>query len=122
MGDRLFFSSADGSHGWELWQTDGTAAGTVLVKDIYPGARGSTPRSRTRLTVLAHLLFFAATDPAHGPELWTSNGSTAGTRVLADINPGKSGSFPTGPTVVDGGLFFQAREPTDGAELWRAVP
>jgi ELWxxDGT repeat protein len=36
VGDTLYFAADDGSHGTELWRTDGTRAGTWLVKDINP--------------------------------------------------------------------------------------
>ena len=43
MNGTLFFAANDGMHGVELWKSDGTAAGTVLVKDINPGSGGSDP-------------------------------------------------------------------------------
>ena len=41
VGQTLFFSAVDGASGRELWKSDGTEAGTVLVKDINPGSAGS---------------------------------------------------------------------------------
>ncbi len=62
-----FFAANDGINGPELWMTDGTTGGTVLVKDIYPGSYGSGPRY---LTVYSGRLFFSAEDATHGEELW----------------------------------------------------
>lgn len=39
--------ATDADHGAELWRTDGTGPGTVMVKDIYPGERGGAPVSLT---------------------------------------------------------------------------
>src|SRR6185295_10658417 len=46
-GGTLFFTASDAATGNELWKSDGTAAGTMLVKDINPGAASSGPASLT---------------------------------------------------------------------------
>ena len=75
----LFFNAGDSAHGNELWESNGTPAGTVLVRDIAPGATGSGP---SNLVNLNGLLLFAANDNIHGPELWRSNGTLLGTVPL----------------------------------------
>ena len=34
MGGILYFAADDGIHGWEPWRSDGTVAGTYMVKDV----------------------------------------------------------------------------------------
>ncbi len=62
----LFFKATDGSSGSELWKSDGTATGTVMVKDINPGG-GSDPRYFTDLN---GAVVFQANDGTNGTELW----------------------------------------------------
>src|SRR5262245_62031164 len=94
----LFFAADDGVNGQELWKSDGTAAGTIMVKDIRPGANGSFPEN---LTAVGNTLFFAADDGVNGTELWKSDGTAAGTILVKDINPGSDtfgmphSSFPS---------------------------
>jgi ELWxxDGT repeat protein len=56
----------DGVHGWELWKSNGRSAGTVRVRDIRTGAKGSSPRA---LVSVSTTVFFTADDGAHGSEL-----------------------------------------------------
>jgi ELWxxDGT repeat protein len=121
-----FFAANDGTHGKELWKSNGTTAGTVLVKDINVGTQGSYIRSSypAYLTNVNGTLFFTATDRTHGRELWRSNGAAAGTIMIKDINPStmlfQNGSYPKYLTNVNDTLFFQANDGVHGAELWRS--
>lgn len=113
----VFFRADDGVHGFELWVSDGTAAGTRMVKDIHPGANNSL-QSNPYFAVMNGRLYFEATDGVNGRELWVSDGTAAGTQMLKDINPGSSNSTPTFLTVVNNRLFFAAFRPDVGTELW----
>ena len=117
IGNTFYFIADDQINGPELWKSDGSAAGTVLVKDIYPGATGSYPAS---LTNVNGTLYFTATDPLNGLELWKSDGTTAGTVLVKDIYPGTEGSKPVYLTNVNNTLYFAARDGLNGKELWKS--
>ena len=103
-------------HGRELWKSDGTEAGTVLVKDIRPDSYGSNP---TYLTNVDGTLFFSARDGVHGGELWKSDGSEAGTVMVTDVDI-DTGYYSGAQQLVAVGdtVFFSADDGVHGRELW----
>jgi ELWxxDGT repeat protein len=64
----LYFSAFTAQFGTELWKTDGTASGTVMVQDIYPGSTSSNPG---KFVVFGTTLVFTATDATHPLRLWS---------------------------------------------------
>lgn len=102
LGSRLLFSANTPTNGTELWRSDGTVDGTVLVKDINPGIGSSEPRA---FTLLGNRLYYAATN-IDGTELWSTDGTDAGTLMVKDLLPGPGGSSPDNLTVLDSKLLF----------------
>jgi len=116
VGSTVFFNIL--GEGDELWASDGTVAGTRLVRAILPDEPGgSEPES---LTAFQGRLWFSARGPGTGRELWTSDGTEAGTVLAADINPGGDfdWSSPELLTVHAGRLWFFADDGEHGRELW----
>ena len=122
VGSTVFFTAIDGINGFELWKTDGTAAGTVMVKDINPGQISSLPANL--INVDGTLYFSAAgtgdNSMGYNIELWKSDGSAAGTVLVKDIYQGIITSQLTSFTNVNGTLFFTANTNTTGFELWKS--
>ena len=128
VGNTLFFEVNDGVSGRELWKSDGTTPGTVLVKDITPGF--SLVSSLGQFKAVGNTLFFSASDAdprifpfRENTELWKSDGTTAGTGQVAEIRqsnygPDNSGAFPRSLSLVGNTLYFTAFDGVHGEELW----
>jgi ELWxxDGT repeat protein len=118
VGKTLYFSANDGKHGVELWKTDGTGAGTKLIKDINPSSSESRASDIGNLVAVGKTLYFSANDGQNGLELWKSGGTGAGTKLVEDINPGAADSDPDQLTAFKGRLLFRADDGVHGNEPW----
>ncbi len=123
FGDKLFYRGEDATSGDEPWVTDGTAAGTYLLKDIDDSADGADgmPGQSGQGFPYVHdgLLYFLGETPAEGRELWATDGTSAGTHLVADLLPGPTGSFPRDMTLLGGVPYFLADDGAGGSTLYR---
>ena len=110
VGNALYFRADDGTNGEELWKSDGTASGTVMVKDINSGSSGSYPSG---LTAVGNTLYFTADDGTNGEELWKSDGTASGTVMVKDIYSGIGDSGPTSQPLVTPYFSTPPTEPTE---------
>jgi ELWxxDGT repeat protein len=120
LNGKMLFSASTATAGNELWITDGTAAGTTLVKDINSGSNSSSPRY---MTLAGDKVYFQAFDATRGQELWVTDGTPDGTMLVKDINPGTSGgnpnnSSPNGFTALGSRVLFSATSSGSDNELW----
>ena len=81
----VYFKGTDSTHGCELWKSDGTEGGTTMLADLNPDGDGAA----FDLTIVNGRLLFGArasgTTPEPGARLWATDGSAAGTSVIADV-------------------------------------
>lgn len=98
----------------ELWVTDGTAAGTRLIREFPRRIFGP-------IKMLNGMAYFAADDGTHGLEIWQTDGTVDGTSLLTDINPGTESSIDWRASIFEAQdhLLFQANDGVHGIELWQ---
>jgi ELWxxDGT repeat protein len=112
-----------------LWRTDGTEAGTSLLKVINAGQGHHALFGF--LASMGGVVYFGVNDGVHGEELWRTDGTDIGTYMVKDINPtgssrpgsfawpGFPGDHSSSVVALNGVLYFSATDGTSGHELWR---
>jgi ELWxxDGT repeat protein len=115
FGDRFIFPASTPENGLELWISNGTENGTLLLKDINSGTEGSDPHA---FFVAFGKVYFNAFTANEGKELWVTDGTQEGTQLVMDIEPGVEGSDPIPGDIYNGYLYFAATANAD-REVWR---
>lgn len=114
LGSTILFEVPGTGEQSHLYRSNGTPNVAVLVKSF---TRMENLAALPALSGSVAAAYFSAEDAA-GVELWRSDGTTAGTLRLADINPGTGSSYPATFTVAGNRMFFRADHGDNWRELW----
>ncbi|MCU0979306.1 MAG: PA14 domain-containing protein, partial [Pirellulaceae bacterium] len=92
----------------------------TLILDV-PGAVAArpAPSSVGNLTASGGRLYFTGFVEGTGYELWATDGTIEGTRLVRDLLPGAGSSYPGNLVDVGGILYFTANSVYNKVELWR---
>ncbi|MCY7421922.1 MAG: hypothetical protein LH478_09305 [Chitinophagaceae bacterium] len=133
VGNKFFFTSSDLNTRFEMWQSDGTPDGTTLFKAFSPVDFAGSPFifppteiDFQNLTISQPLFqgnkfFFTAGTVAEGVELWVSDGTLPGTRMVKNIGPAQADGVGFGSFAYTlSNFYFGANNTTKGLELWKS--
>jgi ELWxxDGT repeat protein len=108
-GNILYYVPNDPATGSEVWRTDGTEAGTRVVKDITPGVGGSGQIQLFR--------YGSGFGMFRGSDIYVSDGTDAGTTLLSTVDG--DGLGPAYPLVVGSRVYFRGGFSPYGSAVWR---
>lgn len=101
--NELYFLANDGIHGGEIWKSDGTTAGTVILKDIYPGLVSSNIRD---FKVGNNGIYFLADNQINGHEPWYSDGTANNTHLIKDLTLGTASTYLSSQFYIIGNFAY----------------
>jgi ELWxxDGT repeat protein len=115
LGNMVIFGAWDAS-GQGMWRSDGTAEGTIFLARVQPVVSDPWPPRFTEVN--GNLMFFGSSANERR-ELWFTNGTPSGTRMVT-ILPGSGPDSPRWPVVANNRIFFAHNDEMHGQELWRS--
>ncbi len=119
VGDKLFIASVHipgtTASEIEVWVTEGTGPSTKLTVFPYSDLIYSGPWFSFK-----DKFIFQGHDPAHGVELWKSDGTVAGTQLLQDINEGPASSFSKSVVANENDFYFTALGNGVNPQVWKS--
>ncbi|OOV17452.1 ELWxxDGT repeat protein [Flavobacterium sp. LM4] len=124
----LYFRANNGTDGVELWKSDGTSNGTLMVKNINPVVSTTSNSNPSNFIAFNNQIYFTATTGTtlNGSELWKTDGTELGTVMVKDINPGTANGNPQNFTIINpttmlftaSGIDPSNKDNDGGNELW----
>lgn len=120
--NKVIFTASVFGLGRELYVTDGTPSGTMLLQNINPSQSFlNFSDGFTKFHSDGQRAYFFANDSIHGAEPWVTDGTVEGTFMLKDINLGSASSLKslTGFTTIAGITYFTAQNLVNGVELYK---
>ena len=120
----LYFTARSYAKGSELWKTDGTIAGTQLIKTINPVQENEISLDISKFPLLGNEFYFMAKDGTKN-QLWKSRGTSESTNIVALSNLLSNPTFDyqiESMIEFNGDLYFNAQFDDRGYELWRYSP
>jgi ELWxxDGT repeat protein len=122
LGDKMVFAGTRQQYGIEFYISDGTEEGTFMLKDIYEGSISSAPNFFPEIQYFEFdgKLVFRANDGIHGYELWITDGTQDGTKMIMDFNASsQSSSYGEDYAALEEKLFFSLfNQNTMSYEIW----
>lgn len=117
VNDKLIFDAHDGVTGYELWVSDGSSAGTFLLKDMSPGGDTFIRASAQD----ANYVYLLLRPDGGNWELWRTDGTSLGTEQIHEFTNGEiPRSTKVNMAATNGLVYFTMCEATHGCELWRS--
>ncbi|MFN8266319.1 MAG: T9SS type A sorting domain-containing protein [Chitinophagaceae bacterium] len=109
----------------QIWRSDGTAAGTSLVYTMPAAGTSNTNQftsdrdAKKNFSVSENVMYFNGYTTAEGSELWVTDGTTAGTKMMKDIKTGTGSSTPFAFCKIGADVFFTATAVGFERKLWK---
>ena len=125
LNDKLVFTAFTEDNGIELWVSDGTTEGTILLKDINNSPTSSFHNNFIQYNIdlqifeeLNNELFFLINHENSGTELWKTDGTTNGTVAVTNNSKIKFNAI-SDLKKINSNLYFTAETKEHGEELWK---
>lgn len=116
--NNVLFNGTDATTASVLWISDGTEEGTYRLKDINSESEYSSSYP-SGFVQIGDKIVFSATDYTNGgTELYVTDGTEAGTKLLKDVYPGSGSSYPSKLTYLNGKVYFFAENSDNEAQIW----